>query len=247
MFENMTNEGHEEVQDRLGGGYLLDTGIYTGKIKVMYAGILESGTKFVTGIFDFGGKEYRETFWVTNKKGEHYYFRKDDTEKKSKITMAGYTVVNDICLTSGSAPINEQKLEDKIVNVWDSEAKKELPKSVKVFVDLVGQPVSLGIVRALENKTEKQGDEYVAINDTREVNFVEKVFHTETKKTVAEATGGRETAEFWGKWEEKNKGETRDRRTKKDGANEGRPGSRSSNTSAPQAGQQREKKSLFGG
>lgn len=240
MFDNLKSDGLEEAQDRLGGFAPLDTDIYTGTVKAFYAGQADSGAKNVTLIVDFGGKEYRETIYVTNKKGENFFLNKDD--KTKKVPLPGFTTADDICLITTGKPLCEQAWEEKTVKVYDSEAKKELPKGVDMAVDVVGQKVSLGILRSLVNKNEKVGNEYVATAETREENNIDKVFHPEQQITVAEARGGATEAKFWPAWVERNKGQTRDKRTIKEGQAGG------ARSAAPKAGEANAapRKSLFG-
>ena len=242
LFGSLTTDGLEEVSDRLGGYQPHDTDIYTGPIKAAYAGQSDGGARNVTIIVDIDGREYRETLWITNKKGENFFLNKND--KTKKVPLPGFVVVDDICLVTTGKPLAEQLTEDKVVNIYDREAGREIPKTVPMLVDLLGQTVSLGIVRQIENKSEKSGDEYVPTAETREVNFIDKVFHTETKMTVVEAKNGAEKATFHDSWLERNKGETRDKRTVKDGegGTAGRPGA---NRAAPQPGAKSERKSLF--
>ena len=137
--------------------------------------------------------------------------------------------------------------EEKTIKLYDSEAKKELPKAVPMLVEALGLEVSLGIVKVLENKNEKQGDEYVPTAETRELNATDKVFHTETRMTVVEAREGAEVAKFWDSWLERNKGNTRDKRTIKDGqaGTAGAPKAAGASAAAPAAGGA-PRKSLFG-
>lgn len=216
FFGKLQKTGLEENQDRLGGYQPLETGIYTGTIKQAYAGQSLGGAKNVTLIVDVGGKEYRETIYITNKQGENFFLNKDD--KTKKVALPGFTTVDDICTVTTGKGLPEQDVEDKMVKVYDPEAKRELPKSVPVLVELLGQEVSLGIGKIWENKSQKVNDVYVATADERFTNVIEKVFHTETKMTVVEATKGDETGTFWGLWEERNKGLVRDKRTFKNGA-----------------------------
>ena len=242
LFGSLTTDGLEEVTDRLGGFQPFDTDIYAGTIKAMYAGQADSGARNVTVIADFGGREYRETIYVTNKKGENFFLNKQDPKKK--VPLPGFTTIDDICLIATGKPLAEQTAEDKVIKVWDRDAGAEIPKTVPMLVDCLNQPIKLGIVRQLENKSEKSGDEYVPTAETREINFIDKVFHPEMNMTVVEAKNGAEKATFHDSWLERNKGETRDKRTIKDGegGNTGRPGAA---RQAPQAGQQQQKKSLF--
>lgn len=243
MFGSLTTDGLEEATDRLGGSYVLDTDIYTGPIKAMYAGQSDGGARNVTVIVEAGGREYRETCWITNKKGENFFYNKNDPKKK--VPLPGFTVIDDMCLVATGKPLAEQNTEEKVVMVYDRDAGKEIPKTVPMLVDALGQTVTIAIVRQLENKSEKDGNgEYQPIADTREVNFIDKVFDTASKMTVVEAKNGAEKATFHDSWLERNKGQTRDKRTIKDGegGNAGRPGA---SRAAPQAGQQQAKKSLF--
>jgi len=215
LFGNLKSEGLEESQDRLGGFQPLETGVYTGTIKMAYAGQAASGARSITLLFDAGSREYRETIYITNKKGENWFLNKDNNSKR--VPLPGFTTIDDICLVTSGDPLADQVAEEKMVKVYDVEAKKELPKSVPVLTGLIGKTVSLGIVKTRENKTVKQGDEYVATAEDRFVNTIEKVFHTETRMSVVEARNSIEKPAFWDAWEERNKGVTRDKRTIKDG------------------------------
>lgn len=246
LFGKLTNEGLEETQDRIGGSFTLETDIYNMTVKMAYAITSSGGAQGVVFIGDNGGKEYRETLWVTNKKGENFFLNKDD--KTKKVPLPGFTVMDDICVATTEKPLAEQDTEEKVVNIYDFEQQKELPKSVPVLVELIGKPVSLAILKILENKSVKQGDDYVAVADERHVNAIDKVFHTETRVTMVEARNGQPAA-FWDAWLERNKGQTRDKRTiKGDGGsagNAGRPGAPSAGAAPAAGGTAR--KSLFGG
>lgn len=234
LFKNLGTEDLEKAQDRLGGFSVLETDVYTGKIKAAYAGESQNGAMSVSFIFDFGGREYRETYWVTNRNKENFFRNQQDQTKK--IPLPGFTIVNDICLVTTDSPLSEQDTEDKVMNMWDPESKKELPKSVKMLTGLLGKEVSVGIFKQLENKSDKVGEEYVPNADTREVNVTDKIFHYPTNMTVAEAQQGQQEAKFHGLWLDKNKGTVKDKRTIKDGqaapqgGKSGRPGG------PPQAG-----------
>lgn len=247
LFSNLKTDGLEEPSDRLGGFGPVDTAIYTGPIKMAYAGQSAGGAQSVTLLIDHQGKEYRETVYITNRQGENFYLNPQD--KTKKVPLPGFTTIDNICLVTTGKPLCEQDPEEKVVNVWDADAKKELPKSVPVITSLLGQVVSLGIVKQLENKSVKQGNEYVATAETRESNFIDVVFHTETKMTVAEARDGAETGKFWGKWEAKNKDQIRDKRTIKDGVGgaAGAPGSKHQAGPPVAGGAAPARKSLFGG
>jgi hypothetical protein len=239
IFGGLTNEGLEQAQDRIGGFGAIETDIYDMKVTMAYAIESQGGAQGVAFTFDNGGREYRETVYVTSKKGENFYLNPSD--KTKKLPLPGFTVANDICLATTEQPLSAQPTEEKIVNIYDFDQKKEVPKSVQVLVDLIGKPVTLAINKVLENKSEKKGDEYVPTAETREVNQIDKVFHTETRVTMVEARN-QQPAAFYDAWLGRNKGQTRDKRTIKDGSSAGtagRPGQ------APTAGAAPARKSLF--
>ena len=219
MFDKLKTDGHEEQKDRLGGGYsALETDIYTGKILAAYGGKSSGGALNVTLVFEHPTGKYNETIYVSNKKGENFFMSDD-----KKVSLPGFTTINNICLILTGKPLDEQEMEDKVFLVWDKEASKELPKSLPALVNIMGEEISFAISKSLENKNKLEGDVYVPTEETRDVNNIEHVFHTESRMTVTEATNGVETAEFWDKWLDKNKGVTKDK-TKKVGGVAGKPG-----------------------
>lgn len=243
-FGNLTNDGLEEAEDRLGGGYQpLDTDMYMATIKAAYAGKSAGGAQNVTILADVNGREYRETIYITNKKGENFFLNKEDNSKK--VPLPGFTTIDDLCLITTEQPLAAQPVEDKMLKIWDPEQRKEMPKSVPVLVDLTGKQVLLAIGKLLENKNEKDSSgNYVPTADTRESNVIEKVLHPELKITVVEAKNSAEGPAYHDAWLEKNRGNVRDRRTIKDGqaGEAGRP-SRGAPAAGAAAGRP---KSLFG-
>ena len=239
-FGNLTSDGLEETQDRLGGFSLWDTDIYTGTIKYAYAGASSGGAQFIGLSFESGGKEYREDIYITNKKGENFFINKDD--KTKKVPLPGFVIIDDICLAVTGSPLSEQADEEKVIKLYDYDEKKEVPKTVDMLTGLVGQEVSLAIYKNLVNKQAKNATtgDYEDTDETRETNSIEKVFHTETKMTIAEARNGKETGEFWDGWLNRHKGKVRDNRK-----NKGGNAANSKASAAPVAGQKTQSKSLF--
>lgn len=250
LFKSFTTAGLEETEDRVGGFSSVEAGLYTATIKMAYHSVAASGANAINFVFDLGGREYRETTYITNKKGENFFLNKED--KTKKVPLPGFTVVDDICLCTTEKPLSEQDAQEKVVKIYDFDAKKELPKSVPVLVDLLGQKVGLGIIKTLENKNVKNTTtgEYEPTAETREVNSIDKVFHVPSNLTMVEVRNEVEEAVFFTGWVERNKGEIRDKRLIKDGVGgtpgrPGAPGARPAPT-APQAGEAPARKSLFG-
>jgi hypothetical protein len=238
IFGNLTTEGLEQSQDRLGGFRVLDTDAYTGTLKAVYAGKSPtSKAQSISVILDTEQGEYRETFWVTNKNNENFFRNKQDTTKK--VPLPGFVVINDLCLVTTNKELAEQITEDKVMNVYDVDAKKEVPKSVPMLVELLGKKVTFGILRETRNRQVKNAStgEYEDTPEFRDENTTDKVFHHPSNLTVVEARQGTTVATFFNAWLEKNKGNTRDRRTIKDGNGGGQSGRPGRPNTPPKAGE----------
>jgi len=248
VFGNLTTEGLEETQDRLGGFNIRDTESYPATIKVAYAGQSQGGARNVTIVANLPDGEYSETIYITNKAGENWFLNPQD--KTKKIPLPGFTTIDDLCLLTTGEPLAAQATEEKVVKIYDYEEKKELPKSVPVLVNLIGKQVNLGIIKSIVDKNAKNTStgEYEPTGETREENTIEKVFHHPSNLTVveikeAEKKGQQAVSVFYEKWLEKNKGNTRNKAKGSSGnaPQSGRPGG------APTGASQTKKTgSLFG-
>lgn len=233
LFENLDTNDVERTEDRVGGNSrLLDSDIYVATIKAAYTGESKLGAISVTLMCDIDGKEYSETIYITNRNKEPYSV---NTTTRKKSFIPGYNYMNAICLVAAGKELKEVEAEEKVLNLYSFETKKNENTSVPVLVELSGKQVALGIVKELRNKAELVDGKYVDTPESREQNRIMAVFDPESHKTVNEALDNKE-ATFWDAWLERNKGKVVDRRTIKDGAPT--TGSGTSNTQAP-------RKSLF--
>lgn len=233
LFSNMSTEGLEESEDRLGGYSIHGSGIYEATIKAMYAGESDGGAVSVTVVLQLpGGKEYNETVYITNKQKQNFFLNKQD--KTKKVPLPGFTLIEDICLIASGKPLSEQATEEKTVNMYNKDLKKQAPTVVPMLVDCIGGALSVAILKVLENKNAKDGaGVYQPTAEERETNRIDKVFDTGSKMTVLEAKSGATESKFWDAWSEKNKDKTRDERKIKNG--QGAVAGKAS-SAAPQAG-----------
>ena len=244
MFGNLKKEGLEESQDRVGGREIMESAIHTGVIKGFYGGQSEKGAKFVSVTFTKAdGKDYSETVYVTNQAGENFYPSKDKDGKPTgkNSPLPGFTIIDDICACITGEPLCNQEWEEKVAQVYDFDAKKDLPKSVQSAVNVVGGTVSLGILKVLENKGVKNDNtgKYEPTAEEVEKNGIDKVWNTEAQMTVAEARDGvTEQGVYWAKWEKLNVGEGKfkDGRKFKAGAGGKAGAPQAGKTGAPAAG-----------
>lgn len=245
LFGNLSTAGAEKVTDRVGGGGTIPTGIYTGTIKAAYAGKSEGGANSITTLIEAGGIELRETHWVTNKKGENTYPDKNDPKKKH--LLPGFVNVNDMCLLVADGELMDMEFEEKVLKLYDFDAKKEVPTNVMVISALTGKEVTIAVVEQTVDKTKKDDNGvYQPTGETRNENIIEKVLHSD-RRTVTEIREQIEAPVWAPAWAEKNTGKLRNRAKGADGKT-GAPGGRSGAPGAASAGgSPAPKKSLFGG
>ncbi|AYR04229.1 ssDNA-binding protein [Escherichia phage OLB145] len=230
LFGNLAGQAAkaEKATDNLGGGFgAKESDIYLANLKVAYVGKAASGANFIQIIADLtdldghSAGEYREQLYITSgtEKGCKCTYEKNGKE----YFLPGYTVINDILVMTSGETIPEAVFEEKVVNVYDFDEKKEVAKSVMVPVNAIGGKFAVAILKSEEDKQTKDGSgNYVSTGETRFTNTIEKVFHPDLHLTVVEAEElterGKELtveeAVFWDKWLEKNKGVTRDKTTK---------------------------------
>lgn len=240
LFGNLTTEGTEKVEDRLGGGrHVFSTDVYENVTsKMAYMGKFPSGAMYITWIFDINGQELEITETITNKKGQNTY-EKDG--KKNQ--LPGFVTVNDLCLTITGQELSDQDTEERQIEIWSYEDKKKVRQARDVLVDVIGKPASLAVRKILKNKQKKVegSDKYEDIADEITVNDVYKSFHVESRRTVAEIKNGKEDAEFIDAWKDKWGGKDIDQRSIKDG----KGGGSASGAPKASAGGDKPKTSLF--
>jgi hypothetical protein len=196
-FGNLTSDGMEETRDTIGGYTVHKTDVYDADIKLAYSGkSATSAARSLTVHFTVGGAEFRETFWVTNKNNENF-----SVKDGKKIPILGYVTADELCLMSTGSPLAAQTMEEKVIQLYYYDQKREVPTNAKVMTSIMGLKVKLAINHVKEFKTKKnpQTGEYEPIAETREYNSVQKVFHYDTNKTVNEFREGKEPT-FMEEW-----------------------------------------------
>lgn len=189
MFDNLQEiEGVETEKDVVRSSGPMDTDLYQGIIKLAYTGKSQGGAMSVTVHIDMNGRTHRETLWVTSgdAKGNLPYYTKQDG---SKAYLPGYNVFSAMAQLAADKPAAKLGTEDKIVKLYDRDAKKEIPQTVPVITELLDKPIYVGLVKQVEDKTSKNEatGEYEPTGETRELNLIDKLFRASDKKTVAEA------------------------------------------------------------
>lgn len=264
IFAKKKGVKSEKVEDDyIGGGGVLDTDIYPATIKYAYLGKAQnSNARNLTLCVTIDGKEITRSIWMTNRDGDVTYKDKKTGEEKN---LPGFNQVNSLAMLLLSKEIGDLEVEEKTLNLYDFDSKKEIPQAVECFTELHGEALQVAVQRQTVDKTEKNestGD-YEPTGETRDVNEFIKFFPPERLVTISEVAhyvkslGGdfdevlgdgeltkaiehmEEDGDYAAKWLDKNRGETWDRSTgKKEGKSFG--GGKSSG-----GGAKKPKSSLF--
>jgi hypothetical protein len=204
--------------DSVGSGFgPVESGLYNHTIKMAYLGVSAGGANKVTvHLADDSGKEIRQEFWVTSgtaKGGKNYYEDKDGNRKY----LPGFEMANSLCLlTVGDELFTvAEAAEPKLIKLWNSTAKAEVPTEVPVLVTLLGKKIVSGVIRQIVDKNVKNdAGEYVPSGETRMENEVDKFFRDGTRLTTAEIRAGLTEATFADTWAKKWTGVDRNKASK---------------------------------
>lgn len=228
-----TDDSIQNEQDRLGGGsYILESGVYNCKINHAYIQTAGSGALGLNlSLQTENGQEIRQVFWMTSgdAKGRLNYFVNQKGEKQY---LPGFTLAESLSLLSVGKPISELETENKLVKAWDSTAKAEVPTQVPMLMDLLGQEITVGLVKVKSFKQTRLDDgHYVETDEERETNEIEKFFRASDGKTTAEIRAKSDEAQFIHKWKEKWEGQVKDLTQRKGNT----PVAKATPTAKPQA------------
>lgn len=239
LLKNMkTDSSIADEKDSVGGGRVLESKIYNFNIDKAYVTTSEGGAMAMNlELTADTGEEYKDSIYFTSgtaKGQKNTYTDKDGKEQY----LPGFNMINSLCLLAAKKELSELDTEDKVVKIYDYEAKAEVPKTVPMVMELVGKKISAAIIKQLVNK-QKKGDDgrYHDTDETREKNEIDKFFRAEDMMTTAEIRAKAETAEFHKTWTDKFAGTVKNK-VKAASGNGGVAG-------AP-TGTQKPKTSLFG-
>lgn len=198
--------------DRVGGSRILSTDVYGLTIKLAYLTTAASGAYGFNLVAETPEKqEVKETMWVTSgtaKGGTNTYKDKDGNDQY----LPGFVTANSIALLTLGKELADLDLEDKVVNLYDFQQKKELPTSVKMFTDLIGTQIKAAVEEQTVDKQVKNDQgQYVNTGETRKQNEIVKIFRERDSMTVTEIEAQATEAAFVHVWTEKNQGQIRDK------------------------------------
>lgn len=240
-----TDASIKNETDSVGGSGPVESGLYPLTVALAYVKKSEGGAM---GLFlhfkTEDDKEIRQTLWMTSGtlKGCKNYYEKDG----QKNYLPGFLHANSLALLTLGKEVSTLTTEEKVVKLYDSNAKAEVPTKVDMIMDLLNQPIIAGIIKQTVDKTAKvEGtNDYVATGETREENEIDKFFRAKDKMTTAEIRAEAAEPEFYIAWDKKWTGKVKN---KAKGAVVGQAGTAGApKAGAAAGGTAKPGKSLFG-
>jgi len=219
----------EDDGDFLGGYSPLDSAMYTFKIKLAFITLSKNEAMALNVHLENDSKQQlRQQFWMTSAKGKgckNFYIGKD----KKKKYLPGFNQANALCNLTVSKNIADVATESKDVNLYDPAQKKEVPTTVDMLMELLGQEIQCGVIKQIVDVSRDNGKGvYVPTGKTRTENEIDKMFRHPDGLTVTELKAKATKPLFLKKWADKWTGQVKDKSTKTD-IKQGAPGA----TAAP--------------
>lgn len=209
-----TDQNIADEKDTIGGGSrVIDSGVYKATIVHAYVTKSAGGAiGMVVLLKTEAGQELRQTFWMTSgtAKGCKNYYEDKNGEKKY---LPGFILANSLCLLTAGQEISSLETEQKVIPLYNVEAKSEVPTKVDMLMDLVGKEVVTAVFKQTVDKTKKNESTglYEPTGETREENEVDKFFRARDRMTTAEIRAQAAEATFVNTWAEKWTGKVRDK------------------------------------
>lgn len=183
----------------------VDTDVYPGTIKMIFAGQSAGGARNVTLQLKLdNGKDYNETIYLSNKEGKNTY-TKDDKE----FYLPGFLLVNNLAIMTTGKGIHDlaADVETRTVKLYDFDAKREVATDVPAVIPMIGKRV---LVAIQEEEYEKQSKndatgKYEGNGEYGVRNVIVKAYDPETRKTAVEMRDDKDATQI-DAWLEANKG-----------------------------------------
>jgi hypothetical protein len=206
LLANMTaDDTIANETDSQGGSFsILPSGLYNANIEMAYLTTSKGGAiGLVLSLKTDTGANVKQTLWMSSGKAKgakNYYVDKSG----DKQYLPGFNHANSLAMLTLGKAIHQVDTEMKIVNIYDYDAKKEMPNSVEVPMDLLGQSILVGLIKQTVDKSAlNDKGVYVPTGEVREENEIDKLFRSSDHMTTAEIRAKAEVATFCDTWSAK--------------------------------------------
>lgn len=206
MFDKLKKQDSvKEEGDVIYGGGVLETNAYDCLIDHGYVDQSKSGAAFMQlSLITDAGKTLKQRLFFTSGDAKDNSITYPVKDKTGKLTgenryLPGFIIASDIHEMVTGVPLADMTTENKLVKVWDNDAKKELPTDKPCLINLMGQRIKLGIQEQEIIKQKNVDGVWTDSDETRKQNEIVKVFDAETGCTNAERLAN-ESPVFLDKW-----------------------------------------------
>ena len=188
IFANKKPAVEAEVEDDfIGGGNVLDSDIYPAVIKYAYTDKSKSSNahNLTLCLLVNGNIEITRQIWMTNKDGD---VTRINPKTKKEENLRGYNQVNSLCMLVVSKDISKMDVQEKTLNLYDFESKKNIPQTIECLVELHDCELQVAIQKQIVDKNSKNeatGD-WEPSGETREINEFIKFYHRNRRVTLSE-------------------------------------------------------------
>lgn len=185
--------------DSLGGGFTKPTGLYGCIVDTAYLSKSKGGALGLNLHLRVASDKsiVRQTIWCTSgdaKGNKNYYVNKDG----KKFLLPGMQLADQIArITTGKA-MGDLSAEEKVVKLWDNEAKAEKPTKVPVLTEMLGKSILVGLHKVDKNRW--TGGAPTA--DHTFINDIDKVFYPDGFSTLEREAEAAE-AKVHKQWQDK--------------------------------------------
>lgn len=223
-LNNLKTKQDIKLDNDYTGSTLLESGTYKATTELAYITTSKGGAMALNyvGKTDTGAK-ITQQFWMTSgtaKGGKNTFTDKQGNEQY----LPGFMAANSLSLLTVGKEIADTSVEEKVINLYDYDQKKEVPTKVQMFIDLVGTEIIAGVQKQTVDKTAKNdANQYVPTGETRSANEVVKFFRAKDSLTVTEITAEVQEAAYIHVWTGQNEGKVIDKSTPSNGATAGAP------------------------
>lgn len=208
-----TDQSIAEEKDVIGGGSrVLESDVYPFTVQHAYISKSDGGAVALNVLLkNDQNQQVRQQFWMTSStaKGGKNFYEKDG----QKNYLPGFVMANSLCLLTAGKEISQLETEEKVIPLYNKDAKTEVPTKVQMLMDIVGKEILAAVIKQTVDKTKKNTatGAYEPTGETRDENEVEKFFRARDRMTTAEIRAQAETAVFIDTWISTWKGKTKEK------------------------------------
>ena len=131
-------------------------GVYDATIEKAYIVVSSGGAVGIYLGLDLVNAEqqgkYSETVYITSREGNNFYVDKRTNKKRY---LPGFTMMDSLARIVVGKEIADLTEEMRIVNVYDTDLGKEVPKQMPTLVELIGRSFKVGLQQIKVNKEKK--------------------------------------------------------------------------------------------